>query len=374
MLLKAFRPTVWLLLGCIAPTTASTVEQAFAVQVIDPDRRVVSLEALIPQLSARRVVLVGEIHDRYDHHLAQLAVIRALHQTRPGGWVIGLEFFQQPFQTHLDAYIASEIDEATLLKRSEYFQRWGYDYRLYRPIFRYAREQGIPLVALNVAAELVAAVSEKGLDGLDAAERARLPDPLPPVDEGYRELLRAIYEQHPQTAEGGFERFVEVQRLWDAGMAARAADYLNANPERGMVLLAGSGHIAPPGSIPERLEQRLGDVSSAVLLPEEIAETAARSAVYRLSFEPVELPPAGRIGVRLALEDGVSAKVIQPDSAAQRAGLQIADRIVAIGGRTIDSLTDLRLALLDKTPGERIVVTVNRQPGDRPVDLELILD
>lgn len=373
MLLKAFRPTVWLLLGCIAPTTASTVEQAFAVQVIDPGRRVVSLEALIPQLSARRVVLVGENHDRYDHHLAQLAVIRALHQTRPGGWVIGLEFFQQPFQAHLDAYIAGEIDESTLLERSEYFQRWGYDYRLYRPIFRYAREQGIPLIALNVESELVAAVSRKGLGGLDAEERARLPAPLPPVDGAYREQLRAIYEQHPQTTGSGFERFVDVQRLWDAGMAAHAAEYLHAHPERGMVLLAGSGHIAPPGSIPERLEQRLG-VSSAVLLPEEIAETAERGAVYRLSFEPVELPPAGRMGVRLALDDGVSAEAIQPDSAAQRAGLQTADRIVAIGGQAIESLADLRLALLDKVPGERIVVTVNRQPEDRPVDLELILD
>jgi uncharacterized iron-regulated protein len=363
----------WLALGWIILTGASAVEEEFTMQVVDPDHQSASLDELVPQLLTQRVILVGENHDRYDHHLAQLAVIRALHQARPDGWAIGLEFFQQPFQEYLDAYIDGEIDEQTLLKRSEYFQRWGYDYRLYRPIFHYAREQGIPLIALNVSSELIAVVSRQGLDGLDPAERAQLPDPLPPVDEAYREQLQAIYEQHPQTAGGSFERFVDVQRLWDAGMAARAADYLSAHPERGMVLLAGSGHIAPLGSIPERLEQRIG-VSAAVLLPDEIAETAERSSAYRLIVEPSELPPAGRMGVQLALEDGVSAGAIQPDSAAQRAGLQANDRIVAIGGRVVESLTDLRLALLDKVSGDRIVVTVNRQPEDQPFDLELILD
>ncbi len=356
------------------PMMALSIDKEFTVQVIAPDtqERSYALEELVTHLLAQRVVFVGESHDRYDHHLAQLAVIQALHQAQPRRWVIGMEFFQQPFQAELDAYIADRLDEPELLRRSEYFQRWGYDYRLYRPIFRYAREQGIPLIALNVSTELVEAVSRKGLDGLDEDERAQLPDEIPPLDAGHSELLRSVYEQHPGT--GGFERFVDVQRLWDTGMAGRAADYLREHPEQAMVVLAGSGHIAPQGSIPERLEQQLG-IAGVVLLPEESDLGIGRDAAYRLLVtEAPSLPPAGRMGIYLDFSNGVSAGAIQPDSAAERAGVQSLDHILAIDDRPVDTLTDLRLALLDRTPGERVTLTV-RSPDDAAErSLELVLD
>ena len=105
-----------------------------------------SLATIIPALAEKRVVFIGETHDRFDHHLNQLAVIQRLHEQDPR-WVIGLEYFQQPYQEYLDAYIAGTIDERTFLEKTEYFQRWRFDYRLYRPIFQYAREQGIPAAA-----------------------------------------------------------------------------------------------------------------------------------------------------------------------------------------------------------------------------------
>ena len=47
------------------------------------------IAALVDEVADRRVVMVGEMHDRYDHHLNQLAVIRGLH-TRgvrsPSAW------------------------------------------------------------------------------------------------------------------------------------------------------------------------------------------------------------------------------------------------------------------------------------------------
>ncbi len=88
-----------------------------------------NLEALIPRLADRRVVFVGEAHDRYEDHLNQLAIIRGLHQ-RGADLAIGMEMFQQPFQAALDAYIAGEIDEDEMLRRTDYFERWRFDYRL----------------------------------------------------------------------------------------------------------------------------------------------------------------------------------------------------------------------------------------------------
>ena len=53
--------------------------------------------SLSETLAQNRVVFVGEMHDRYDHHLNQLAVLQALHQKNPN-IAIGVEWFQQPFQ------------------------------------------------------------------------------------------------------------------------------------------------------------------------------------------------------------------------------------------------------------------------------------
>ena len=72
-------------------------------------------------------------------------LVRRLRE-RGAELAIGMEFFQQPFQDSLDAYIAGTLSEEDLLRETEYFERWRFDYRLYRPILRYAKEHGIDVV------------------------------------------------------------------------------------------------------------------------------------------------------------------------------------------------------------------------------------
>src|SRR5579862_6311145 len=55
------------------------------------------LDKLAAQLATKRVVFVGEIHDRYDHHLNQLEIIRKLHD-RDSNLAIGVEYFPQTVQ------------------------------------------------------------------------------------------------------------------------------------------------------------------------------------------------------------------------------------------------------------------------------------
>ena len=124
-----------------------------------------TVNQLLDRIAERRVVFIGEHHDRYEDHFTQLAIIAGLHQ-RGKSIVIGMEFFQQPFQAALDAFIAGEIDELELLRRTEYFDRWRYDYRLYRPILQFARQYRIPLIALNIASEFTAKVGAGGLQKL----------------------------------------------------------------------------------------------------------------------------------------------------------------------------------------------------------------
>ncbi|MFA5529857.1 MAG: ChaN family lipoprotein [Thiohalomonadaceae bacterium] len=326
-----------------------------------------SLEQILPQLVDKRVVFVGENHDQYSHHLVQLAIIRALHREH-GDIALGVEFFQQPFQAHLDAFVAGEIDEATMLRRTEYMERWSYDYRLYQPILQYAREHRIPLVALNMPKELTARVAEHGIAALSEEERTQLPE----IDRGsapYRERLRALYEAHPVRKGGSFENFLEVQLLWDEGMAARAAGYLQEHPGRRMVVLAGAGHLAYRDGIPRRLERRM-PLSSAVVLSGAQETLSPAVADFVLLPAPVALPPKGMMGVLMETADkGVRVTRFTETSAAQEAGVKQNDCIVGIDEASVDDTTDVQLALLSRKPGEVVRVGVLREAGTAQEEL-----
>ena len=194
-------------------------------KVLDP-QSVSGLETIIASLASKRVVFIGETHDRFDHHLNQLEIIHRLHEIHPD-MAIGMEYFQQPFQDYLDQYIAGELSEKQLLRATEYYDRWRFDYRLYRPILRYARERRIPIVALNLPREITSKVAHSGLTSLTAEEREHIPAEIDRSDSDYRQRLQQIHKRHPEL---DFEHFLEAQLLWDEGMAERAADYLRDHP------------------------------------------------------------------------------------------------------------------------------------------------
>jgi len=50
-----------------------------------------------------------------------------------------------------------------------------------------------------------------------------------------------------------------------------------------------------------------------------------------------------------------------PDSPCTRAGLQQGDRFLSIDGAPIEDITDLRLAMWDKQPGDTVTLEVSRK-------------
>ncbi|EIC23519.1 ChaN family lipoprotein [Thiorhodovibrio frisius] len=349
--------------GVAMDAEAATAEQAVAsTQVLDMTS-LVGLEDLIERIADQDAVFIGETHDSYADHLNQLAIIERLH-ARGKPLAIGMEFFQQPFQSVLDAYVAGDISEQDMLKQTEYFDRWRFDYRLYRPILHFAREHGIALIALNVPKELTEKVGGQGLDALSAEERARLPTQLDASDPAYRERIKAVFDLHPQGPDSDFERFLAVQLLWDEGMAEQAARYLEMHPGTTLVVLAGSGHIEYGQGIPQRLKRRR-PVEMVTILNGTHYAFAPERADYLLFPQPAELPERGLLGVMLDIEsdgEGIGIQGFAAESGARDAGLKEGDRLVRIGERTIEDYADVRIAMIDATPGERLVVEALR-PG-----------
>lgn len=318
------------------------------------------LADIIPALTDKRVVFIGELHNRYDHHLTQLEIIRRLHAANPR-IAIGLEAFQQPFQASLDDYLAGRLDEPQMLRATEYYRRWRMDYRHYAPILRYAREQGLPLVALNVATELTRRVGQVGLDGLSEDERAQLPDEIGPADAAYRQRIKTVFDFHPKDSGQSFEHFLDAQLLWDEGMADAAAKFLTANPSHTLIVIAGNQHIAWGSAIPDRLQRRL-ELPAASILNSWEGPLGPALADYLLLPEARQLPPSGKIGALLD-EAGQPVTVTQcvAQSACAEAGLRRGDRIVAIDEAPVEDIADLRLAMWDKRPGDVIRLGIVRK-------------
>jgi uncharacterized iron-regulated protein len=254
-LIKLWALSLGLFLLC---SSAATVEPTANSQ----PQQTYSNQEILQQLMKARVVYLGETHDSIEDHQAQLAIIREM-QRQNRKIAIALEMFQRPFQGVLDQYLAGKLTEEQLIEQTEYKQRWRFPWEYYAPIVRFAKEKKLPLLALNTPTEVTRKVATQGLESLTAEEKIH----IPPVSEirtdnaEYRQMLLEVYQQHQKTAQGNskaFERFLQAQVLWDETMADKIAEFVKANPDYQVVVLAGTGHIVYGYGIPSRVERRLG--------------------------------------------------------------------------------------------------------------------
>ena len=319
-----------------------------------------SLDELIPKLLSKQLISIGETHTNYGHHLNQLEIIRRIHAHFPD-IAIGMEMFQQPYQSQLDAFIRGDINEAQLLGESGWYKRWRYDYRLYRPILDFAQKNNIPIVALNISTELKERVSEVGLNGLSEEERQQIPAEIDRSDLAYEQRLLDIFNQHPDMNKGDFERFIDVQLLWDESMASRAAAWLQMHPGKKIILLTGSGHLLFGSGIPNRVTRRT-PVESAILLPADGLEITREIADFVIYPPAATLPRAGLMGLFLEdVDNGVKIGRIGDDSKAGKAGVEKGDVIHLLNAKKIATVGDIKIEMLDKMPGEEVRLGVSRK-------------
>jgi len=318
-----------------------------------------TLSDLTAELQSERLVYVGETHTAYGDHLLQLEVLRGM-AAEPEGLAIGVEWFQTRFQPAIDDYLADRIDEAEFLRETEYFERWRFDYRLYRPIIAFAKANDIPIIALNASRELTSEISDVGIDELSHEFKAELPDSYDFSDKDYEESLRRMFEMHDSDGDG-FQRFLEVQLTWDETMAQSVARFLTENPDGRMLVFAGKGHVSGRSGIPNRVTRRTG-IEGKTLATFNPQSQMFNTADYLVLSREQALPPAGLMRVFLDdTDDGVLIRDFSAHSPAEKAGVKKDDRIVAIDGQPIRHFADVKIQLLDKRPGDEIELRLVRQ-------------
>jgi uncharacterized iron-regulated protein len=255
------------------------------VVVSAKDQQTISFGEMMDHLTDADLVCIGETHDSVLCHRVQLEIIKALF-ARDERLGVGMEMFQRPFQNEIDRYFRGETDEDAFLKASEYKQRWGFDWSLYRPIVEFCRRNGVQLAALNAPRELTRKISKGGYASLTDDEKKLLGDVDFQVKEHrdyWYERLPKMHGQKDATPEQK-QRGYEVMTVWDDYMAASAAAFQRERNVRRMAVLAGSGHIERGFGIPLRAARRTGGRAATVTVvvdgdPDKLAAEAAADYV-----------------------------------------------------------------------------------------------
>jgi len=336
-------------------------------------------QALIKRAATQKVVLLGEQHPDAVHHRWQLQTITQLYAHNPN-IVIGFEMFPRRVQPALDAWIRGELSEHEFLAETDWDDVWKHNADIYLPLFRFARMNRIPIIALNVDMSLIGQVSQKGWDAVagDLKEgvktpRAALPD--------YMESLKEIFSYHSHVSEDEkqsqdrFNRFVQSQLTWDAAMAQKIAEVQKMGGDPLVIGVMGSGHLANRYGVPYQLEGE--GLTSSVLLPwtlgwdcNDLTPTYA-DAIFGLE-EMEEDPDSEKpmLGVRIDKNTdpvGVRIDLVIEESVADDAGLQEGDVILQAAQKDTQSPKELVKIIQRQAPGTWLPLVVQR--GEETLDI-----
>jgi uncharacterized iron-regulated protein len=222
----------------------------------------------IALLASKTVVLLGESHDNAGHHRWQLDVATALFQRRPE-IAFGFEMFPRRVQSVLDRWSKGELCETAFFRDVDWPRIWGFDPKLYLPLFRFARANSLHMVALNIDRETNQRVAAEGFAAISATDREGVTEPAP-ASAAYRDRLLTWFQRHSAVgaAAARFDRFVRAQLIWDRAMAEAIVGALRARPQSLIVGIMGSGHIEYGDGVPHQLAAlNLGNVVTALPWP-----------------------------------------------------------------------------------------------------------
>ena len=309
------------------------------------------------------VIFIGETHTNYAHHLNQLEIIKKLY-AQDKNITVAFEMVQKQFQPILDSYTSGKINEKEFLEKSEFITRWGYDYRLYSPIFKFIAENKIPAVALNIDSAIVKKISAGKYDQLTKEEKALLHQTMNIDNIAFYDELKDIFNLHTpkKGMKKDFSKFYLIQNIWDEIMAENLYAYVKKNPSRKVIVISGSMHSLKNSAIPYRYKRISGEDSYVVLQDSESSDPQiADGFIYT---ENMEVPSSPSLGV--ALKENKKKKTvtitnIKKNSLSDIYGMRVNDIIIDCDKVKIDNIFTLKYLLINSDPEKQLQCTVDRK-------------
>jgi len=214
----------------------------------------------------RPIVLLGEVHDNPQQHALRAAAFRA-HVAAGARPALLMEQFDRQHQAAIDA--APRTADG-VIAAGQGGPGWKWDF--YKPFIDVALAYGLPIVAANVGRDEARRVMREGLAATGFVAE------VPAEVSGT--LARAIVAGHcGMVDEATADRMALAQVARDQQMARAVSAYA----ARGVVLLAGNGHVRTDVGVPRWLDAATRARSEAIGVLED---GDATSAFDRRVFTP----------------------------------------------------------------------------------------
>ena len=204
------------------------------------------------RLSGNAIVLLGEVHDNAEQHRLRLATLR---RAMARGWrpAIAMEQFDADRQADIDRARRERPGDAAYLVAQAAPPSSGWEWLYYGPVVALALEYDLPLIAANLPRATTRRLVQTGYaEALGADRAAELGLTRPVADDWRAAQEQAVDEGHcgalPAAALPGMARAQLARDALMAGLIARHAD-------RGVVLLAGNGHVRRDIGVPRWLRE-----------------------------------------------------------------------------------------------------------------------
>lgn len=234
------------------------------LQAMEADKRldIAGTEEFQKAVSDSQVVFVGESHLSWLDHAVQLEVIR--HLKEQGKKVaVSLEMFPAGMQYFLNSWNEGKVSEDEFI--AVYKTTWMVSYSLYRDIFLYARQNGIPLFGINFDDSHVRHLFKMGLSSVPKATLDLIKFESCNDNQGYKSAMRSYWPMLRHTK--SFKEICNIMRFKEGVMAYNISQILQKEAYTVVVLLGASHAIK--SAVPSMLEKH-HDADYAVLVPERL--------------------------------------------------------------------------------------------------------
>lgn len=334
---------------------------------------VLTEQEMILMLGQKDYILAGESHDNPCDHRAQARLVDLAAENTPGP-VVGLEMVSADFQHVLYRFNTGRVPLDALAAELDWEENWGFDFKLYQPVFQTALEHGLPLEALNVPGRITRTINRQGLDELAQEERKYLPvQIIEPPDEqlAFLQEQYASHEDFFQDVGSSLDNFIIAQSVWDSKMAEQAWR-IHSRTGRPVVILAGSGNVVSGHGIEHRLDVLDPEARIVRFIPVRSLDAVEPDGSFYY-FCP-EVKKRTRLGIVASETDsGVKIIGILDNSLAMKAGLKKGDIILRAGNESVQTMLDLhRAARKAVQENRKILFEVTRDK--EPVSIEIEFD